>query len=69
MTGSKVRVVRAKDVVEIYKDPETEQHIEGYGFVWEVYELDENFYELIVSFMGDPHERRVPRKYRKREEQ
>lgn len=60
------RVVRASDVVEIFKDPETEQHSEGFGLVWEVYEADEDFYELIVSFMGDPHERRVPRRYRKR---
>lgn len=58
------RIVRIKDVVEIYKDPETEEHIEGYAKVWEVMAKDDTFYTLIVSFLGDPHERRVERKYR-----
>lgn len=65
--AAEIRTVRASDVVEIFKDPETEQHSEGFGLVWEVYGADEDFYELIVSFMGDPHERRVPRKYRKKD--
>lgn len=64
--NNQLRTVQSKQVVEIYKDPETEEHIEGYAFVWEVFEEDDEFYHLIVSFMGDPHQRRVLRKYRKR---
>lgn len=63
-----VRIVQIKDVVEIYKDPETEQHLEGHAKVWEVMSQDDTFYTLIVSFLGDPCERRVERKYRKRSE-
>ena len=59
------RVVRSKDIVEIYKDPDTEQHLEGHAFVWEVGEGSDEFFELVVSFLGDSHQRRVLRKYRK----
>lgn len=60
------RCVRIKDIVEIYKDPDTEQSLEGYAYVWEIMEKDENFFTLIVSFLGDPHMRKVPRKYKVR---
>lgn len=61
------RVVRNKDVVKIYKDPDIEQQLEGYAFVWEVGEGNDEFYELLVFFLGDPQQRRVLRKYRKTE--
>lgn len=61
----KDRNVRIKDLIEVYKDPETETQVEGYAYVWEIMEEGDTFFTLIVSFAGDPHQRKVPRKYRK----
>jgi len=59
------RTVRINDIVEIYKDPITEEHLEGHARVWEIMSETDEFYSLIVSFMADPHGRRVLREYRK----
>lgn len=59
-------IVSESDIVTIYKDPETETEPEGYAFVWDVQENDDEFYLLTVSFLGDPHKRKVQRKYKKR---
>lgn len=61
-----LRVVQMGDMVEIFKDPDTEKDVEGHAFVREILEDDGEFYLLIVTFLGDPRERRVPRKYRKK---
>ena len=63
-TGTQ-RTVRINDIVEIYKDPETEEHLEGHARIWEIMSETDEFYSLIVSFMADPHRRRVLREYRK----
>ena len=55
-----------KDVITIFKDPGTETRIEGFAYVWEILSEDEDFYTLLISFMGDKTERKVPRKYRKK---
>lgn len=60
------RHVHLSDILLIYKDPDTEREIEGYAYVWEILEEDEDSYTLIVTFRGDPRNRKVPRKYRKR---
>ena len=37
------RTVQIKDIVEIYKDPKTERHLEGHAKVWEVMSQDDMF--------------------------
>lgn len=63
-----LRQVNLTDVIELFRDPETETASEGYAMVWAVLEEDETFYTLKVSFMNDPSApaRKFTRKYRKR---
>ncbi len=54
-------------LVEIFRDPETENRSEGYAKVWAILEEDDMFYTLVVSFMDDPASpsRKFTRKYKK----
>jgi len=64
------REVGYTDIIEIYKDPGTEQIVEGYAMVQEILEEDDEFYTLQVSFLDDPAYRlgrKFTRKYRKYE--
>jgi len=61
----KNRQVHIMDVLILYRDPMTEQVPEGYAKVWEVLEEQEDHFVLVVSFLGDPRERKVTRTYRK----
>lgn len=62
-----LRQVHLTDVIELFRDPETEKRSEGYAMVWAILGEDENFYEMVVSFMDDPSApgRKFTRKYRK----
>lgn len=62
-----LRKVRLTDVIEIFRDPDTEKESEGHALVWEILEEDEDFYVLQVSFCADPAAptRKFTRKYRK----
>lgn len=62
-----LRQIHLTDVIELFRDPETEKVSEGYAMVWEILGEDEMFYELVVSFMSDPAApgRKFTRKYRK----
>lgn len=55
------------DVIELFRDPETETLSDGFAFVWAIVSEDEQFYELQVSYCGDPagQGRKFTRKYRK----
>lgn len=61
----KIRKVNLSDIIVIYKDPETEKNPEGYAFVLDIQEGDDDFYILTVTFRGDPQKRKVQRKLRK----
>lgn len=65
--AGKLRQIHLTDVIELFRDPETETASEGYAQVWAIQEEDEMFYTLVVSFMSDPAApgRKFHRKYRK----
>lgn len=62
-----LRNIYLTDVIELFRDPETETVSEGYAQVWAIQEEDDMFYTLVVSFMNDPAApgRKFLRKYRK----
>ena len=64
--ADEVRCPAIKDIVMIYKDPLTEKKLEGYAFVWEILQEDDEYFLLLVSFLGDQHQRKAPRKYKKK---
>lgn len=60
------RKLRMNDVIPIFKNPETEEGIAGFGRIIEILEEDDEYYSLMIIFLGDTHGRKVQRKYRKR---
>lgn len=62
-----IRKIRLGDVIELFRDPETEKRSDGYAKVWDILEEDEKFYILTVSYLDDPLApgRKFTRKYKK----
>ena len=64
--GTPERIIQLNDVIPIFKNPETEEGIEGYARIIAILAEDDEYYSLMVTFFGDVHGRKVQRKYRKR---